>query len=117
MGDATPDPATAALEAIRALSAGYLASLPGKVDDIERAWAQLAGFGWDVEAARDLHRAIHSVSGSARVFGLPAVGEAARRVEHLLAPLLERAERPDDEAVATVTLGIREFRNTSASAT
>jgi HPt (histidine-containing phosphotransfer) domain-containing protein len=113
VADTPPDPLAAARDAIRALADGYIASLPAKLDEIDRAWVALTDRQWSEEAGRDLHRAVHSIAGSARVFGLPAVGEAARAVEHALEPLLANTTRPGDADLQAVARVIRQLRDAS----
>ena len=89
MAEMAGDPqSAAALEAIRMLSADYRARLPARLDEIEQVWRTLSAPCWNEEAARDLHRAVHGVTGSARIFGLPEVSDAARALESDLQALL-----------------------------
>jgi HPt (histidine-containing phosphotransfer) domain-containing protein len=66
--------------------AEYRASLPGRLQQLEAAWA--AG------AWRDLERCAHGLAGSAATFGLPALGDAARELEEAV----ERAQPQPDAA-------------------
>ena len=92
--DGAIDPVQEALSAIRALSADYLAQLPAKLADIERVWQGLTKDHWQLETARDLHRAVHGITGSGRVFGLPDVSDAARRLETNLQTALDQLGPP-----------------------
>ena len=107
----------AARDAIRALADGYIASLPAKLDAIDEAWVALTARQWSGESGRELHRAVHSIAGSARVFGVPAVGEAARAVEHALQPLLGQDARPDEQALQAVANAIRQLRTSAVPVT
>ncbi len=70
--------------------------MPGKVAAIEKLWEAL-GAGTAVPAdLAELRRLAHSIAGSAKTFGLPAVGEAARALE---AEILAAAA-PGDGAIA-----------------
>ena len=111
MADGAPDPLAAAREAIRELATGYLSALPAKLDEIDAAWAQLTNGQWDGERLRELHRTVHSMAGSARVFGVPAVGEAARGVEVHLQPLLEQATRPEEPTLRAVEDALQQLRS------
>jgi HPt (histidine-containing phosphotransfer) domain-containing protein len=55
------------------LRAEYRAELPGKLAHLKALLAQ--------NRLKELHRALHTLAGSAGTFGLPAVGEAARAAE------------------------------------
>ena len=55
------------------LRAEYRAELPGKLAHLKALLAQ--------NRMKELHRALHTLAGSAGTFGLPAVSEAAREAE------------------------------------
>ena len=68
---------------LEALNAEYRAGLPAKLAEIDVLWATSAA----TDAA--LLRALHSMAGSARTFGVKGVSEAAAAAEHYLAPFCE----------------------------
>jgi HPt (histidine-containing phosphotransfer) domain-containing protein len=55
------------------LRAEYRAELPGKLAHLKALLAR--------NQMKELHRALHTLAGSAGTFGLPAVSEAAREAE------------------------------------
>lgn len=119
MAEAPPDPQQQALEAIRLLSADYLARLPAKLDEIEAAWQSLRDTppaGWDLEALRDLHRAVHGVTGSGRIFGLPEVSAAARTLEAELQALIDAQAGERADGCARATLCLSHLRRVAAGA-
>lgn len=59
--------------------AGYRASLPQRLADLDAGLARL-GAG-QAGALQDLERCAHGLAGSAATFGLPALGDAARALE------------------------------------
>lgn len=110
MAESEADPQQQALDAIRALTADYLSRLPAKLDEIEMGWQALAGSAWDNEAARDLHRTVHGVTGSGRVFGLPEVSDAARLLEAELQELLDLKQPPAPTAAGAIAESLSRLR-------
>ena len=73
------------------LNAEYRAALPGKLADIDALWVRHA----DAAALTDLHRQLHTLAGSAKVFGIAAVSSAAREAENALSVPVHRGTPPD----------------------
>lgn len=63
----------------------------------------------DQGALEDLHRMLHSLAGSAGTFGMPALSQQARAIEHRLQDLVERPSRTqaDVEALRAGVAGLR----------
>lgn len=76
------------------LSAEYRATLARRLDALDAIAAALAGGSADAAGLQELRRALHSISGSAKTFGLPAASDAARAGEALLNPWCEGRETP-----------------------
>lgn len=74
-------------QTLQDLAAHYAAELPGKMADIESRMRALLAGGANAADLRLLHRQLHSLHGSAKTFGFPAVSEAARELEALVANL------------------------------
>lgn len=74
-------------QALHALAVHYAAELPGKIAEIESGMEALLGNKTDVAGTRLLHRQLHSLHGSAKTFGFPAVSEVARELEMMVAGL------------------------------
>jgi HPt (histidine-containing phosphotransfer) domain-containing protein len=67
------------------LAREYRLNLAAKLARIEELRAALAGGSARLPQVADLLRELHSIAGSAQVFGLPEVGEAARAAEQYVA--------------------------------
>lgn len=85
------------LARMKLLSDSYAETLPGKLADIERMWRGLVSDAWDSEAFTELLRALHSLAGSGKTFGFPALSEAARTAELALAGFSAGKAAPDQE--------------------
>ena len=73
---------------LEALNVEYRNGLPAKLAEIDALWAKSTG------ADTALLRALHSMAGSARTFGVKGVSEAAAAAEHYLAPFCENGTEP-----------------------
>jgi two-component system OmpR family response regulator len=76
------------------MDADYRRKLLGRIDRIEQQQRDLAAGTAPAEGLRDLHRELHSIAGSAKMFGLPAVSEAAREGETFIEPFNAGGNRP-----------------------
>jgi len=85
------------------LSAEYRVTLARRLDALDAIAVALSANRAGAEELRELHRALHSISGSARTFGLPAVSEAARAGEALLDPWCDGRVTPQAEDWAALT--------------
>ena len=74
-------------QALQALAVHYAAELPAKLAEIESRMQALLDGKADAAEVKLLHRQLHSLHGSAKTFGFPAVSEAARELELLVASL------------------------------
>jgi HPt (histidine-containing phosphotransfer) domain-containing protein len=77
--------------------------LPGRLEDIERLRAALASGSGPATQRRELERELHSIAGSSKTFGLPAVSVAARAAESLL----DQPGEPDWERLRALIKDIR----------
>ena len=77
-----------------AFSADYRAGLPAKLERIDALWQVLSSGAADIEAGGELLRALHTIAGSAKTFGLPAVGDAARAAENFFEPFCAGGAMP-----------------------
>ncbi len=89
------DPKQQLQDQLKALGAEYEAQLPGRLDELDAAFAGLPGDG-RAEATRQaletLYALSHKLTGSAGTFGFMAVSEATERLENLCQSLLEDAD-------------------------
>jgi diguanylate cyclase (GGDEF)-like protein len=75
-------------ERLRGLTAVFLASLPGRLEDVARGVAAVRAAPASTEALAQLHRTVHKLAGAGATFGMTGVSRAARRLEaRLVAPL------------------------------
>lgn len=79
---------------LEALSAEYRATLPQKFAEIDALWAGLAGGSEPPARMRELQRLLHTIAGSAKTFGLPALSASARTAESFLETWCEPAALP-----------------------
>jgi len=76
------------------LSAEYRVTLARRLDALDAILVALSAEQAGADDLHELHRVLHSIAGSARTFGLPAVSEAARAGEALIAPWFDSREIP-----------------------
>lgn len=72
--------------------ADYHAALPGRLAQLQAAWADALATDGSQETLHTLERVAHAIAGSAATFGFAPVGDAARTLEEVLDP--EDGERP-----------------------
>ncbi len=61
----------------------YNHNLPNKIDDIQKAWDKLQK-QWELEALKELHNRIHSLHGSAGMFGYQELSDLAAQLESII---------------------------------
>ena len=96
---------------MEAFSADYRASLPAKMAEIDALWGMLAGGAQQPEACSELLRKLHTLGGSAKTFGFPALGTAARAAENFLEPYCRDGAMPhaaDREAFGLLLRTVRQ---------
>jgi len=76
------------------LSAEYRVTLARRLDALDAILVALSAEQAGADQLQELRRVLHSIAGSARTFGLPAVSEAARAGEALIAPWFDGRESP-----------------------
>ena len=82
---------------LKLLGDAYAAQLPEKLKQIEQAWEQLPQDGWDEGGFQNLHRMVHSLTGSGKIFGFALLGDAARNLEAYLKQLVQAKTVPGEE--------------------
>ncbi|KPK08431.1 MAG: hypothetical protein AMJ64_03430 [Betaproteobacteria bacterium SG8_39] len=80
--------------ALAALAADYRVRLAARLDALDALAAGLRCGQTDVARLEDLRRELHTIAGSAKTFGLPEVGAAARAGERLLDPWCDAGKTP-----------------------
>ncbi len=81
------------LAQLRALREDYIAQLPEKIGQIRTALDALRK-DWSSERLQDIHRRVHSLTGSGATFGFFEVSLKARKLEQLLRQLSESEAGP-----------------------
>lgn len=97
------DPKQQLQDQIKALGAEYEAQLPGRLDELDAAFAGLPGDGRtgdSRQALETLYALSHKLTGSAGTFGFMAVSDAAERLEALCQSLLEGPAGAADKMAA-----------------
>ena len=83
---------------LKALNDAYAAQLPEKFVQLEQAWNQLPIDEWHEEGFQSLHHMLHSLTGSGKTFGFPALSDVARSLEAELKRLAQaRAVLNEDQ--------------------
>jgi diguanylate cyclase (GGDEF)-like protein len=87
---------------LQALYKAYTKNLPGKIDAIVLNWEKL-NENWNVDALHDFHREIHSLCGSAAIYGYEELSHAARELEVYLKELDENSAGLTPSVITEVT--------------
>lgn len=95
---------------LKALSDDYAAKLPEKLGQIEQAWEQLPKDRWDEESFQNLHRMVHSLTGSGKTFGFALLSDAARKLEAYLKEIVQAKRVPGKEQCERVQVLLNELR-------
>jgi diguanylate cyclase (GGDEF)-like protein len=94
---------------LKALYVSYSQNLPGKITAIENQWQALQT-NWNEDALHDFHREIHSLCGSAAIYGYEKVSLAARELEVYLRTMDEDKMPLTPEAEKEITTAIPKLR-------
>jgi diguanylate cyclase (GGDEF)-like protein len=86
---------------LQALYREYTKNLPTKINDIMVHWQALKD-NWNEDGLHDFHREIHSLCGSAAIYGYSELSQAARDLEVCLRTLDEGNAVKTDQIVADV---------------
>jgi diguanylate cyclase (GGDEF)-like protein len=96
-------------EELRRLRSNFSGKLPERINELTASWMELFGGRWEPEDARDLHRALHGLIGTAGSLGLPAVSRATRRLEQLLLAIIDAGLPPTDHDSRAVLEGFEKI--------
>jgi len=91
------------------LSDAYAAQLPEKIEQIEQAWSQLNRSEWDEAGFQTLHRMVHSLIGSGKMFGFALLSDVARNLEEYLKELAQAKTVKSEEQNKRVQVLLREL--------
>jgi diguanylate cyclase (GGDEF)-like protein len=109
-----PDARDVVRERLRSLRDAYVAQLPARLGQIARRWRALEA-AWDANAARELHRMVHSLAGSGTTFGCPGVSARAYVLELELKQVLDGRD-PAPPRRRAVSLALDDLERAVASA-
>jgi len=104
------DPIDAAVAELAVLRRQFAQRLPTRLASIETLFGRLSPQRWNPDDAQALHRMVHSLSGTAGIFGMPSVSAAARQVEPALFDLIRgtaAGSAPSESAWQQVSEGVR----------
>ena len=96
---------------LEALRQQYVAILPDKIDEIERAWGEVANKGSCEETLRPMVMLAHGLAGSGATFGFPQVSDLSRRIETAVKRVRDTQASLDEEIkgeIETCLAGLRE---------
>jgi HPt (histidine-containing phosphotransfer) domain-containing protein len=91
-------------ELLRQHRAVYVASLPGRLADLDSLARQFADLQQSAQVLHALERCTHSLAGSAGTFGFHALGETARAMELVVGEAQEGAELGEQIAAGLAAL-------------
>ena len=101
-----------AQEALQALYRAYVENLPQKVDEVEHLWSRaVTQASIDLVVLHEMHRAVHSLSGSGATYGCVALSEAFAHLEDMLQMILDhhRPTPQDREAVTGLLARLKDL--------
>lgn len=94
---------------LAAVGADFRRSLPATVDVVNQLLNELRTAPWSAEPAEALLTKVHTVAGSAGLFGYADVGETAAVVERILITLARLGRPPDGTERGALELAIAAF--------
>ncbi|MBU1191494.1 MAG: diguanylate cyclase [Gammaproteobacteria bacterium] len=95
---------------LQALRGSFAAQLPERIADIEQGWKVLLSATPPEADLYELYRKLHSLAGSAGTFGMPELGQQARRVELRLKAKLDAPQDWSEPEQAEIETGIGRLR-------
>lgn len=84
------------------LRASFLAKLPQKLDTVDTAWSMLNNVNWDKHQLGNLHRIVHSISGTSATFHMEALAQTAARLDKALGALIENNQIPNNASKTNI---------------
>ncbi|MDH4134919.1 MAG: response regulator, partial [Gammaproteobacteria bacterium] len=98
-------------ERLATLQQDYILRLPDRLAGIDSIWRGLTGEAWEQESLRELHRSVHSLTGSGLTFGHQDISDAARAFESLLKDAITSATRPAASSVDDMVTAMKRLRS------
>ena len=97
------DPRKATIDqTVNRLALRFFHKLPARIAELGELWAVLKSAATDRQTLAELHRKVHSLTGTASTFGFAAVTDAARSLERALLHLLGTDAVPDSARLEPV---------------
>jgi chemotaxis protein histidine kinase CheA len=100
---------------VAAVAAEFREQLPSAVAALTEEFETLRRQGWQRQGADSLLKLAHTLAGSAGIFGFPAVGDAAARVEALLLSLGRGDRTPSAAEIAQIAEAVDRIRQAAES--
>lgn len=94
---------------LKALRNNYGKQLPDKIAEVNALWSSLMNEKWDWAVAKDFHRYVHTLAGSAPTFGFIELGQNARSIEKIVKHWAAENQRPGKDECDKVTTMLAEF--------
>lgn len=98
---------------LKVLSQAYAAQLPEKLNQIEQSWIRFSHNDWDDEDFQVLHRMVHNLKGSGKIFGFAKLSDVALNLEESLNQIMQAKVAPSDEQRIRIQALLGELHHTS----
>ncbi len=91
----------------------YLKELPLRMETIKTCLGRLHLDNWNPSEAAELHRHLHSLTGTAGTFGLQEISTLAREAERLLQPAAKSGDTPAAEHLQLLQSRLEQLQSLS----
>lgn len=85
------------------LTRSYVSGMPNRITGIEITWHNLVHQHWCKEKAQELHRTLHSLTGSSGTYGFQEVSNLSNSIEHRIQECIELQCPPDISQIAQIS--------------
>ena len=109
------DPTAELREELRLLAMSYAVKLPDKIDQIDQIWGQLQS-EWNEESLQTLHRTVHSLAGSGKIFGFAEISVVAHDLEEILKGIMKLKTPASEQQCIQIQKKIEELRRAASHA-
>lgn len=103
------NPKTALQKKLEVLRKAYLERLPGEIRRIREEWNDFLSGATRGEGLAELHRRVHSITGSSSTFGFTALSQCTRKLEKLLKSVVTGSCSMDEEMIGTISGQVAEL--------
>lgn len=98
---------------LKVLSHAYATQLPEKLNQIEQLWIRFSQNDWDDEDFQILHRMVHNLNGSGKIFGFAKLSDVALNLEESLNQIMQAKVAPSEEQRNHIQVLLGELHHTS----